>query len=359
LDTPDSVSQELTRWQQALLESAPDAMIVTDPSGKILLVNSQTEKIFGYSRDELLGQPIEMLMPSRFRADHAQHRTEFAAAPRFRAMGEGFDLYALHKSGREFPVEISLSPLNTGQGMVFTSAIRDITQRKAIENAARQLAGMLLRSQDDERRRIARELHDSAGQMVAALLMNIDLLKGATTDQKKEDLLCDMTTILKSLNTELRTMSHLLHPPLLDEVGLSSALQWYVDGFSKRSGIVTTLEIPVGLERLPPDLEIAIFRVVQESLTNVHRHAGSKRAVVRLTRSQAALKMEIQDEGKGISPSYRSQILTAAPLGVGLRGMHERVLQLGGKLDIRSDESGTIVCATFSIAKDNSQSAAQ
>jgi PAS domain S-box-containing protein len=335
-----------------LLESAPDAMVVTDKAGKIIFANSQTEKIFGYERDELLGHEVEMLMPLRFRHHHLEHRNEFASEPRFRAMGEGLELYGLHKDGREFPVEISLSPLETEQGLVFTSAVRDITQRKAAQDAARQLSARLLQMQDEERRRLARELHDSAGQMIAALIMNLDQLKRTQGEHsERARLLSDTEALLQTLNKELRTMSHLLHPPLLDEVGLSSALQWYVDGFSKRSGITTTLELTADFGRANPELEIAIFRVVQECLTNVHRHSGSSKAIVRLKRSQDALLLEIQDEGNGIAPEKQSLLLGSGPVGVGLRGMRERVTQFRGTLDVQSDHSGTTVRVMFPIAK--------
>jgi signal transduction histidine kinase len=146
-------------------------------------------------------------------------------------------------------------------------------------------------------------------------------------------------------------MSHLLHPPLLDEVGLSSALQWYVDGFAKRSGIATTLELAADFGRVNSDLEIAIFRLVQECLTNVHRHSGSSKAMIRLKRSNGAILLEIQDEGKGIAPEKKSLVLGSGPLGVGLRGMRERVLQLAGTLEIESENAGTTVRAMFPIAK--------
>jgi len=246
----------------------------------------------------------------------------------------------------------------------------DITERKRAEDAiakardelekrveertaaARQLSARLLQMQDEERRRIARELHDSAGQMVAALSMNIDQLKamdGASGEQAR--LLADSDGIVQNLNKELRTMSHLLHPPLLDEVGLSSALQWYVDGFTKRSGILTTLELASDFGRLNSDLEIAVFRLVQECLTNVHRHSGSAKATVRLNRSNGALLLEIWDEGHGIAADKKSLVFGAGPVGVGLRGMRERVLQLGGTLQIDSDEGGTTIRAMFPIAK--------
>jgi len=219
------------------------------------------------------------------------------------------------------------------------------------------LSARLLQMQDEERRRIARELHDSAGQMVAALLMNLAQI--SKTDSERARLLADNDTILQNLSKELRTISHLLHPPLLDEVGLSSALQWYVDGFAKRSGIATTMELGADFGRVNSELEIAIFRLVQECLTNVHRHSGSSKAIVRLKHSDGAVLLEIQDEGHGIAPDKKSLFLGSGPLGVGLRGMRERVLQLGGTLDIDSDDGGTTVRAMFPIAKSAGMSAQQ
>jgi len=231
---------------------------------------------------------------------------------------------------------------------------RDELEQRVEERtaAARQLSARLLQMQDEERRRIARELHDSAGQMVAALTMNIDQMKavdGASREQAR--LLADSDVIMQHLNKELRTMSHLLHPPLLDEVGLSSALDWYVDGFTKRSGILTTLELASDFGRVNSDLEIAVFRLVQECLTNVHRHSGSSRAVVRLKRTRQAVTLEIEDEGHGIAPEKKSLLLGSGPVGVGLRGMRERVLQLGGTLRIDSEDGGTTIRAMFPIGK--------
>ncbi len=228
---------------------------------------------------------------------------------------------------------------------------RDITAHKRTRLAARQLGARLLKLQDEERRKFARELHDSAGQLVASLMMNTDQLSRVqelNCEQKR--LIADNVAILQNLSKELRTISHLLHPPLLDEVGLSSALQWYVDGFSKRSGIVTTLELDSNFGRLESDAEIAIFRIVQECLTNVHRHSGSTKAIVRLSRSAREVRLEVQDEGKGIPEEKQMSVLGWGHVGVGFRGMRERVRQLGGKLELRS-EAGTTVIAILPIAK--------
>ncbi len=215
----------------------------------------------------------------------------------------------------------------------------------------RELSFRLQQMRDEERRRLARELHDSAGQLLAAMSMNIAVVKGEAAKLSPEvaKRVDDNEAILAQLITEIRTMSHLLHPPLLDEVGLSSALRWYVEGFAQRSGIEATIELPKSLDRFPPDVEIAVFRAVQECLTNVHRHSGSRCCSVKLQRDEEQLHVEIKDEGKGI-PKEKQRSLTSSRGGVGLRGMKERLRQLGGTLQISSSENGTTVAVKLPIS---------
>jgi signal transduction histidine kinase len=208
----------------------------------------------------------------------------------------------------------------------------------------RELTGKLLRLQDDERRRIARELHDSTGQMLAAMKMNLDRLNVEAQGQNAS-LVGETISISDELSRQMRTMSYLLHPPLLDEVGLPSALAWYSDGFAERSGIKVELQISPEFGRLPNDLEIAIFRVIQECLTNIHRHANSPTASIRLVRAPEGIQVEIADSGTGIA-SHRTRAGRIVE-GIGLMGIKERMRQFGGSVTVTSSEQGTRIIATL------------
>ncbi|HEY2119689.1 MAG TPA: PAS domain-containing protein [Candidatus Acidoferrum sp.] len=212
-------------------------------------------------------------------------------------------------------------------------------------NSLRELSGRLLQLQDNERRKFARELHDSIGQLVAALSMNVGAIASNSdpANERIQELHKDSQELVQEISKEIRTLSHLLHPPLLDEIGLLSALRWYTDGFTQRSGITTKLETPKELARMSADLEIAIFRVVQECLTNAHRHSGSSSITVRLACIDSELQVEIEDNGTGIPDEKLKEFESSGLSGVGLRGIRERLRQLGGSLEIISAHKGTII----------------
>jgi signal transduction histidine kinase len=212
------------------------------------------------------------------------------------------------------------------------------------------LSSQLLQAQDEERRRISRELHDSTGQLLAALAINLSRLK---SEQKWSNpdavaLIDDTTSMVDEMTRQLRTMSYLLHPPMLDEAGLVSAVRWYVGGFSSRSSIHVDIECADNLGRLPSELEITLFRLIQESLTNVHRHSGSKTAVIRILRTDASLELEVTDRGSGFNLPAKGN--DAQPrYGVGIPGMKERVRKFGGTIDITTGKDGTTVKARLPL----------
>ena len=214
----------------------------------------------------------------------------------------------------------------------------------------RELSARLLQLQDDERRRIARELHDSVGQMLTALGLNLASV-GADIERltSAANTVKDSAALVQELSQEVRTISHLLHPPLLDEAGLASALRWYVEGFAQRSKIKLSLHLPKDLGRLSRETETAIFRTVQECLTNIHRHSESSTAEVRIDASDHVLRVEIEDHGKGIPPEQQFAMAATGVAGVGIRGMRERLRQLGGNLDIHSDDRGTRIVAQLPV----------
>jgi len=214
----------------------------------------------------------------------------------------------------------------------------------------RELSSRLQQIRDEERRHISRELHDSVGQLLAALSMNIAIVQRQSDklDSLGARAVSENAAMVEQIGRDIRTISHLLHPPLLDVAGLASALRWYVDGFSERSNIKVKLDIPEEFGRLSDEMEIAIFRMVQECLTNIHRHSGGSSATIRVHEEDHRVLVEVQDEGKGIPPEKQLELSSSSRTGVGFRGMRERLRQLGGTLEIRSN-GGTTVTATLPL----------
>jgi signal transduction histidine kinase len=215
-----------------------------------------------------------------------------------------------------------------------------------------ELSGRLQQIRDEERRQIARELHDSVGQLLTALSMNISVVQSQVghLDTNAIRAVSENASLIEQLSRETRTISHLLHPPLLDVAGLASAVRWYVDGFSERSKVKIEVNIPEEFRRLSDEMEIAIFRMVQECLTNIHRHSGATAAAIRIHEEDHHIRIEVQDNGKGISLEKQLELSSPGRSGVGFRGMRERFRQLGGHLEIRSEGRGTSVSATLPLS---------
>jgi PAS domain S-box-containing protein len=355
----------------AIVESSDDAIVAKDLNGFITSWNAGAQRIFEYTPEEAVGRHITLIIPPEHREEENEILRKLRAGERI----DHFETVRLAKSGRLVDVSLTVSPVKDSSGRVIGASkiARDITQRKQAEKALREahehleqrvrertaelelaqealrtLSGRLLQAQDEERRRIARELHDSAGQLVAALNMNLVPIQAEAgkLGEQFSKAVDESLQLVEQLSQELRTISHLLHPPMLDEAGLEFALQWFVEGFAQRSKIDVEFDLEPQLGRLPREMETAIFRIVQESLTNIHRHSGSRTASVRVSRDAEQVLVEIEDKGRGIP-----QGTVRNKPGVGIQGMRERVRQLGGRLDIQSSSgTGTTITAILPLA---------
>jgi len=315
--------------------------IEADGRYRFLCVNAAFLKVTGLTREQVVGKRIEEVLPE---TSHALTKSKYQEVIRERKT-VSWEESATYLTGRRVG-EVTVTPLADKAGTVvqFAGAVRDITERKQCEEELRQLSGHLLQSQDEERRRIGRELHDATGQELATVAMNLGLVqqRGAGRDVTADNLVADSQAIIEHCQRELRTLAYQLQPPVLDEVGLAGAVQEYAAGFTQRSGITVTLDAGPALGRLPAETERALFRVMQESLGNVHRHSGSPTATIRITREDGAVILEVTDQGHGLH--LRSDG-TVAKAGVGLAGMRERMRQLGGRFEIESNGRGTTVRA--------------
>jgi signal transduction histidine kinase len=232
-------------------------------------------------------------------------------------------------------------------------------RRTANLERIRELTGSLLQLRDEERRKIARELHDSLGQLLTAVSIDLSLVEREipSLTPKGANAVHEAADLVQQIIKEVRTISHLLHPPLLDEAGLASAIRCYLEGYAERSNLAVDVQIPADFGRLPADMETAIFRIVQEALTNVYRHSGSATATVRIARISQLVQVEVQDHGNGIPPERLSALKANGNFGVGIRGMRERVKQFGGSLEIKSNSQGTLLMASLPVAESFTQAA--
>jgi PAS domain S-box-containing protein len=461
--------QSRARFEQ-LFEAAPDALLTIDENGHILRVNAQAEAIFGYGRNELTGQPVEVLLPDRMRALHPALRRKFQSAPHRRLLDSGLELYARRKDGSEFPVNVGLSALegamgepilaavrditfrkqaeevlrqseqryrllaasvrdsaimlldregritaaNEGAGQIFgypreemvgqhisifypsrnreealrdlaaadsggneieslrvrksgtpfwasiitasvrdsegaivcfSKVVRDITERKTAEEHARELSLRRIQAQDEERSRISRELHDNIGSTMAALLLNLSVMKRLESkyDSATRKSLDESMALAKKCTEDIRTVAYLLHPTMLDELGLLAGLEWYLRKYRQLSGVKVRSSFPARLSGLQKELEISLFNIVQQALLNIYFHSGSREADVSIELTGETLTLKIQDQGKGMPQGARP--------GLGIGGMQERARSLGGKFDLTSTSAGTTVIVTVPLSK--------
>ena len=354
-----------------LVEAVQDyAIFRLDPQGQVATWNLGAERIKGYTAAEIVGKHFSTFYPEEDVRNGKPTWELAVAAKEGRFEDEG---WRLRKDGSRFWANVIITALRDKDGNLtgYGKVTRDFTERmlaqKALEESKRNLDASekslrhlslhLLRTQDEERRRIGREIHDSLGQYLAVLKMKLDAM--SSTPEIAEELK-ECANLVEDCVKDVRTISYLLYPPMLEELGLGSAIPWYLEGFSMRSGIKTTFDIPEDFGRLTRDTELVLFRVLQESLTNVQRHSGSKSVNIRVFKVNNVVTLEVTDHGKGLPAPILEQGARdwMGSLGVGLRGMSERLRQLGGDLDVSSNHSGTQVRATLAIEELSSSTGA-
>ncbi|HVJ25167.1 MAG TPA: PAS domain-containing sensor histidine kinase, partial [Burkholderiales bacterium] len=338
---------EAQRRLGAIVDSAMDAVITVDEEQKIVLFNRAAEQVFRVRRDEMIGTPLDRLLPARFRGAHHGHIAGFGrTGVTSRRMGDVTTLWALRgDESDEFPIEASISQALEGGKRYYTVILRDITLRKQAEDALResqrelrQLSARVLEAREEEKAHIARELHDELGQLLTALKMDLGWVRErAPQDAAVASRLNEMNGLLDRTVGATRRISADLRPLMLDDLGLADAAAWLVDDFAKRSGVASRIDLPPELPEISKAVGTAVYRAVQESLTNIARHAGAKSAWVVMAVEDGALHVEVEDDGRGIAPED-----LAKARSLGLKGMRERISFLGGALEIaRAPPGGT------------------
>jgi len=341
-----------------LVEAVQDyAIFMLDPSGNVKTWNAGAQRIKQYAAAEIISRHFSTFYPEEDKRNGKPQWELEVAEREGRFEDEG---WRIRKDGSRFWANVIITALRDRSGKLvgFGKVTRDFTERMQAkealaksERSLRDLSLHLLSTQDQERKRIGRELHDSLGQYLAVLKLKIESVVSLVEARDLAEDLAECVRLTDESIKEVRTVSYLLYPPMLEEMGLKSAIPWYLSGFSSRSGIKTTLKTQEHFGRLPTEAELAMFRVLQESLTNVHRHSGSESAEVRLMKENGNAVLEVEDKGKGFNSALLEQGSEdwMGALGVGVRGMNERMRQLKGKLEIITKEGGTLVRAIIPV----------
>ena len=350
-------SDELFR---TLVESMSISVVLLDPSAKVLFANQAALQLFGRTLESVTGKTSQELGVVALRGDGTEIPFDMRPGPQTIATGKPVrnQLIGWRNVVTSEIVWTSCEVVpvfdKTGRLEKLVGALTDITKLKEAEEVMHQLSARLLRLQDEERRRLGRELHDSLAQSVMAVSLDLAQIARSSLplDKTAKHSLSQARGVLREMSREIRTLSYLLHPPVLDELGLVSAVREYAHGFSERSRISLELDIQPDFARISQEAETALFRIVQESLSNIQRHSGSLTGTIRLRSEQGHVQLEVSDAGCGITGDSSNEggvRQKASRLGVGILGMRERMAQLGGTLEVLSSPSGTTVKATIPI----------
>jgi PAS domain S-box-containing protein len=333
---------------RSLIDTAPDATIIMDENGIIRIANLQAESLFGYTKAELTGISVEILMPESFRKQHSSHQKQILEKTNAREMEAGRELVAVKKDGSLVPVEMSLSPFHSDEEILVTASIRDITERKNAEKeleesykSIRRLTEYLQEVREEERTYIAREIHDELGQQLTVMMMDVAWLnkKIGTENVGVSDKIKELLEMLDNTVKTVRRISTELRPSVLDDLGLVPAIEMHLKDFETRSAILTQLTVPKQDLELADPVKNTLFRIFQESLTNVARHSGAKKVVVKLEVENNIIVLIIEDNGIGFD---EQKAATKRTLGV--LGMKERAAVIGGEYHISGKRGkGTII----------------
>lgn len=323
---------DLTASQaRAVFASAPDGILIVDEEGVIRQANSQIAEQFGYEAEELVGQEVEVLVPDRVRDLHVSERREYTGDPRARPMGVGLELFGRRKDGSEFPVEISLSPFHGEDDELRVIAIvRDVTERRRL----REFGAGALRAAEEERRRIARELHDDTAQRLATLMIRLRLLERSADEDRRGEILREMREEVLACSESVRRIARGLRPPELEELGVTAAIRSHARGLTENLDLDVQIEAEGAVDTLSEEARLALYRILQEALSNVVRHAEAETVVVRLGSRDGRVTAEVEDDGVGfdvdrVGPGRGGRL--------GLVGMEERASLVGGSVEVDSE----------------------
>jgi PAS domain S-box-containing protein len=358
--------RESERRLRTVVETVSMLGVTLDPQGNITLCNDYLLALTGWKREEVLGQNwFEIFIPPEIYQEI--YGEMFLKSIDTGGLPIHYQNEIVTRAGERRTVDWNNTMIRDLGGQVVGVACigADITERKRIEESLQkanrqlhQLSSDLLRSQDYERRRIARELHDSTAQLLAALSINLSRLRDSELEpDRRRQVLSESIDLAAACSAEIRTVTYLLHPPLLDEVGLAEALQSYAQGFNQRTGIEVEIRIPPDFGRLSSEMETTLFRIVQEGLANVHKHSGSPLVLILLERDPLEVRLVLQDRGRGLPEALHPRPKGFVRFGVGIMGMRERAEQLGGRLELSSNDAGTTLTVILPLVHSHEKDA--